>query len=102
MQQAPNTHISDLAALSIPAIPRPDSLLRWHDRDDPHLCNFAFPQNNLKLVASIPLEGQPNKICGTSDHFNVNFCPKQALAELAQAMFDYFPWWCIAPYCLFF
>jgi len=69
LQPAPNTHISDLAALSIS---RPDLLLRWHDRDDPHLCNVAFPQNKSKFVASIALDGQRSKVCGTSDHFNVN------------------------------
>jgi hypothetical protein len=41
-------------------------------------------------VASIALKGQASKICGTSDHLNVNFCPNQALAELAQVMFDQF------------
>ena len=81
LQHAPNTHIGDLAALSISG---PELLLRWYDRDDHHLCNVDLSQNNLKHVDSIPLEGQRSKIRGTSDHFDVNFCPKQ---ELAQAMF---------------
>ena len=44
-------------------------------------------KNKPNLVARIALKGQPNKICGTLDHPNANFGPKQALAELAQAMF---------------
>jgi hypothetical protein len=42
-------------------------------------------------VASIALKSQASKNCGTSDHLNVNFNPKQALAEHAQVMFDQFP-----------
>ena len=50
----------------------------------------AFSQNKPKLVAGIALEGQANKICGMSDHLNVSFFSKQALAELARVMFDQF------------
>ena len=48
----------------------------------------CFSQNKPKLVASIALNGQRKRNCGTLDHLNVDFCPNQALAELSQVMFD--------------
>ena len=47
----------------------------------------SIVQDILDIMA---LEGQPNKLCGTSDHFDVNSCSNRALAELAQVMFDQF------------
>ena len=41
-------------------------------------------------MASIAQKGQASKVCGTSDHLNVNFSPNQALAEHTQVMFDQF------------
>ena len=88
LHSRPNRHTTDLATLSICGLA---AAALTQTRADPHLCNVAFPKNNSKLVASIAPGGQRIKICGTSDHSNVDPCPNQALAKLAQVMFDQSP-----------
>ena len=42
-----------------------------HDQHNPRPKRLAI-QKQLKLVASIPLKGQPDQICGAPGHLTIN------------------------------